>query len=105
MRFQHAFPAREFLNGFPDDFGRFLRRVEEMAETGTIALKRHGHALQGPYRELFQFNMELTRSWGFRVDNVFVVLNAAKKRTTGQEPDYDRALAMREDYLKGHDDD
>lgn len=105
MRHQGEFPARVFLRQFPDDFARFLFRAEEMGDTGRIALKKHGHPLHGPYRELHQFNMELTRSWGIRVDDVYVVLSAAKKVTKGQEPDYDRALVLRADFLNGRDDD
>lgn len=105
MRYQGEFPARQFLKQYPEDFARFLYRVQEMGDAGRIALKKHGHPLKGPYRELHQFNMELTRSWGFRVDDVYVVLHAGKKRTTGQEPDYDRALALRADYLTGPLDD
>jgi hypothetical protein len=105
MRYQGHFPAREFLEGYPDDFARFLFRVEEIGDTGRITLKKHGHQLKGPYRDLHQFNMELTRSWGFRVDDTYVVLSAGLKRTKGQEPDYDRALALRTDYFTGRNDD
>lgn len=105
MRYRGAFPARAFLEQYPEEFARFLHRVEEMGDTGRISVKKHGHQLKGPYRDLHQFNMELTRSWGFRTDNAYVVLNAGLKRTTGQEPDYDRSLALREDYLTGNPDD
>lgn len=105
MRYDHAFPAREFLKRFPDDFARFLLRAEEMAEFGTISVKRHGHALKGRWADLYQFNMELTRSWGFRHRDAFIVLSAAKKRTSGQEPDYEFALKLREDFLNGVQDD
>lgn len=106
MRYKGSFPAREYLNSVPDDFTRFLQRCEEMGDTGTIALKSHGHALKGPrYRYLFQFNVEDTRSWGFRTKGMFVVLNAAPKNPKNQEPDYEVALAMREDFIHGPPDD
>ena len=105
MLYQGDFPAHVFLKNYPDDLTRFLFRVQEMGDTGRIALKKHGHPLKGPHRELHQFNMELTRSWGFRVGDVYVVLSAAKKVTKGQESDYDRALLLRADYLNGPQDD
>lgn len=105
MRHDGEFPARVFLEKYPDDFMRFLNRAKEMATTGTIRLHKNGHPLEGQYSELHQFNMELTRSWGFRAENVYVVVHAAKKRTTGQEPDYERALTRREDYLTRTPDD
>jgi broad specificity phosphatase PhoE len=105
MRYRGAFPARDVLLAFPDDFTRFLQRVQEMGDTGRILLRHHGHYLKAPYQELHQFNMERTRSWGFRTGNVYVVLCAAKKRTSGQEQDYDRALRMRADYLERMPDD
>lgn len=102
MRYQHDFPARSFLEGYPEDFAQFLWRAEEMARTGTIFLPSQGHPLKGPYRELFQFNMALTRSWGFHVSNsnVFVIVDAdTKKKAKEQETDYKRALALRADYI------
>jgi hypothetical protein len=105
MRYQQGFPARDFLRQFPDDMSRFLARAEEMAEYGTMSLRSHGHALKGRFNELFQFNMRITRAWGFRLGDVFVVLSAAKKRTRGQEADYDFALRLRENYLTGIQDD
>lgn len=102
MRYRHAFPAREFLEGFPDDFGQFLQRCKEMALFGKIRLQNNGHQLtDDPYRDLHQFNMKVTRSWGYKDGRTYVVLHAAKKRTTGQEPDYDRALKRLQDYLDG----
>jgi hypothetical protein len=106
MRYQGSFPARDYLEQVPEDFMRFLRRCEEMGDTGTVRLKAHGHALQGPrYRSLFQFNMEETRSWGFRYEHVYIVLNAAQKNSKNQEPDYETALELRADYLNGPQDD
>lgn len=106
MRHAGTFPAVVVLRQFPDDFLRFHRRCEEMGDTGTIRVRAHGHSLKGPrYRELFQFNMEMIRSWGFRDAGVFIVLNAAKKKPKNQEPDYETALDLRADYLTGLNDD
>lgn len=105
MRYNHDFPARTFLQAhFPNDIPQFLQRAKEMAEYGRIRLSNNGHQLDGPYSDLHQFNMKLTRSWGMRDGDVYVVLHAAKKRTTGQEPDYNKALALRDNYLTGPDD-
>jgi hypothetical protein len=106
MYYQGSFPAREYLETVPEDFGRFLQRCEELGDMGRIRLPKHGHWLKGPrYGVLFQFNMEDTRSWGFRTADYFLVLNAAPKDPKNQERDYEVALEMREDYLnKSHHD-
>lgn len=106
MRYRHEFPARRFLEGYPEDFGQFLQRCREMANFGEIRLEHHGHQLRGTgYRELHQFNLKVTRSWGYKDGNTYLVLHAAKKRTTGQEPDYDIAWKRLQNYRNGKTDD
>ena len=101
MRFDHDFPARSYLNGYPHDFSQFLQRCREMANCGVIRLRNNGHQLSGRYSDLHQFNLKDTRTWGFRDGRLYIVLNAAKKRTTGQGPDYERSLSLLEDYRAG----
>jgi hypothetical protein len=100
MRYQGTFPAKDFLLGYPEDFARFVQRVREMADTGTILLPTLGHQLKGKYRELHQFKMSLTRSWGVRDSGVYVVLHAGlKKKAKEQVADYERALMLRDNYF------
>lgn len=101
MRYRHDFPARRFLEQYPEDFAQFLQRAREMASFGRIRLHNNGHQLGGDYAVLHQFNLKVTRSWGIRDGRAYVVVSAAKKRTKGQEADYDCALQMYEDYLNG----
>lgn len=102
MRHQGEFPARSFLERqFPEDIPQFLQRAREMANFGRIRLRSNGHQLGGRYGVLHQFNLTHTRSWGVRDGNVYVVVNAGKKRTTGQEPDYERSLELANDYFEG----
>lgn len=105
MRFRHEFPARRFLERHPYDFAQFLQRCREMARFGRIRLENNGHQLEGEFRDLHQFNLKVTRSWGYKDRNTYVVLHAAKKKTTGQEPDYRTALKRLQDYLNGPADD
>jgi hypothetical protein len=102
MRYEGDFPAKTFLLGYLEDFQAFLARAEEMGETGTISLKSKGHPLKGNYRELFQFNMPLTRAFGFRHGRDFIVLSAALKKSTAkaQAADYEYALKLRANYLQ-----
>jgi len=102
LRYKGAFPARRFLEDYPDDFAQFLQRCNEMARFGRIRLENNGHQMTNePFRVLHQFNLKVTRSWGYKHGNVYLVLHAAKKRTTGQEPDYRTALKRTQDYLDG----
>jgi len=101
MRYCHDFPARRFLEQYPDDFAQFLQRAREMANYGRIRLTNNGHQLDENYAVLHQFNLKVTRSWGIRDGRTYLVVHAAKKRTKGQTPDYDQALRMYYDYLKG----
>jgi hypothetical protein len=104
MRYRHDFPAKRFLEKYPEDFAQFLQRCLEMATFGEIRLEHHGHQLRGDgYRDLHQFNLKVTRSWGYKDKerDVYLVLHAAKKRTRGQEPDYDVAWKRLQDYLRG----
>lgn len=105
VRYDHEFPARRFLEGYPDDFGQFLQRCQEMANFGRIKLWNNGHQLNDPYNTLHQFNLKATRSWGYKDGRTYIVLSAAKKRTTGQEPDYDRAIKILRNYLEGRNND
>lgn len=105
MRYRHAFPARRFLEKYPDDFGQFVQRCREMAYFGKIRLTNNGHQLDDEYRELHQFNLKVTRSWGYKDGNVYLVLHAAKKKTKGQEPDYATALKRLQDYRAGNPND
>jgi hypothetical protein len=102
MRYEHDFPAKTFLLGYVDDLQAFLARAEEMGDTGTISLRSKGHALKGPYRELFQFNMPITRAFGFRYTRDFIVLSAALKKGTAkaQASDYAYAIKLRDNYLE-----
>lgn len=105
MRHAGDFPARRFLEKYPQDFVQFMQRCQEMATFGYIRLWANGHQLKGStYSALHQFKMNVTRSWGYLDGRTYVVLSAAKKRATGQEPDYDRALALLDDYLTGKTD-
>lgn len=105
MRYRHAFPARRFLERYPADFAQFLQRCKEMASFGRIRLENNGHQLDDEYRDLHQFNLKVTRSWGYKDGDDYIVLHAAKKRTTGQEKDYNAALKLLQDYLDGPTDD
>lgn len=101
MRYQGEFPARRFLEKYPEDFAQFLQRAREMADFGRIRLPNNGHSLGGTHSVLHQFNMKVTRSWGIRDGNVYLIVHAAKKRTTGQESDYEKAMQRRQDYFTG----
>lgn len=39
MRYRNSFPARDFLQRFPEEMMRFKERCEEMGNTGTIRLE------------------------------------------------------------------
>jgi hypothetical protein len=103
MRYERDFPAKTFLLGYLEDFEAFLARAEEMGDQGTVALRSKGHALKGPYRQLFQFNMPLTRAFGFRYSRDFIIVSAAMKKGSAkaQESDYKFALKLRANYLEG----
>jgi hypothetical protein len=102
MRFDHAFPARRFLEQYPEDFAQFLQRCREMADYGRIRLRNNGHQLHGEFAALHQFNLKLTRSWGVRDGDVYLVLDAdTKKNDKKQQADYRRALLKYQDYLNG----
>ena len=107
MRFKGSYPAKAFLSGYREDFQAFLARAEEMGDFGRIAIDKKGHFLKGDYREIYEFKMPITRAFGFRDGNLFIVTNAARKTDTtkAQIPDYDRALKLKADYLaRNHSD-
>lgn len=106
MRYDHDFPARSFLQNYPDDFARFLLRVEEMGNTGRISLPSQGHALSGKaHRGLYEFKMNKTRAYGFEHSGRFIVVSAAtKKKKKSQIMDHDFAAKLRRNYLDHIDD-
>lgn len=104
MRYEGDWPARSFLEQYPEDFSRFLHRIQEMGNTGKISLPAHGHWLKPPYRDLFEFKMAKTRAFGFQIERTFVITSAATKKKKGaQVADYDAAMALRTDYLDNLD--
>lgn len=104
MRFQGAFPAKEFLAGIAGSEGkrvraRMLALAQRMADSGKLAYE-HGHWLDGPYSDLFEFKPYKYRVLAFRRSNYLYVTNAAKKALPKvQNRDYDYALALRDDFL------
>ena len=74
--------------------------ARQLSETGKLPDATFGHFLKGRYAEIYEIKPHGTRFFGFFIDNVFYVTNAAKKKKSrDQETDYKRAVAMREDFL------
>ena len=102
MRYRSAYPARDFFESSCSsaERARFIAMARQLSETGKLPDATFGHFLKGRYAEIYEIKPHGTRFFGFFIDNVFYVTNAAKKKKSrDQETDYKRAVAMREDFL------
>lgn len=103
MKYRGTFPARDYFRGAcsPVDRARFIALAKQLSIEGKLPGSAFGHFLKGKYSQIFELKPTDSRFFGFFVDTQFYVTNAAKKcKPKQQEADYERALAMRDDFLR-----
>ena len=104
MRYSNAFPAQDYLENLGADYprveARLLALATTMAEQGRLPSKSHGHFLEAPFEEIFEFKPFSHRFFGFFDGQMLYLTNGAPKRNQkAQNADYVAAKRMQSAFF------